>query len=34
MAKKSKGTKGMHCIRYKRTKGGKRCAKFGGRGKR
>lgn len=26
--KRSKGTKGMHCVRYKRTSSGRRCAKF------
>lgn len=25
---KHRGTKGMHCTRFKHTKGGKRCAKF------
>lgn len=28
-----KGTKGMHCTRYKRTRKGRRCAKFS-RGKK
>lgn len=23
-----KGTKGMHCTRFKKTKGGKRCVKY------
>jgi len=26
-----RGSKGKHCIRFKRTAAGKRCAKFGGR---
>lgn len=30
MARRSRGPKGMHCVRYKRTAAGKRCAKYAG----
>ena len=26
--KLARGTKGMHCVRYKQTRRGKRCAKY------
>ena len=32
--RKSRGTKGMKCVRKKRTRAGLRCAKFAKRGKR